>query len=70
MGYFDLYALLDLKPVKRFECGSDVWIFESGGSSVVTRWTVDQEVVGSNSTHGWNLIAVVRSLSGFTQPIR
>ena len=38
--------------------------------SVVTRWTVDQEVVGSNPTHGGNLISVVRSLSGFTQPIR
>ena len=25
---------------------------ESGDSSVVTRWTVDQEVVGSNPTHG------------------
>ena len=24
----------------------------SGDSSVVTRWTVDQEVVGSNPTHG------------------
>ena len=43
---------------------------ESGGSSVVTRWTIDQEVVGSNPTHGGNLISVVRSLSGFTQPIR
>ena len=41
-----------------------------GDSSVVTRWTVDQEVVGSNPTHGGNLISVVRSLSGFTQPIR
>ena len=39
-------------------------------SSVVTRCTVDQEVVGSNPTHGGNLISVVRSLSGFTQPIR
>ena len=45
-------------------------VSESGDSSVVTRWTVDQEVVGSNPTHGGNLIAVVRSLSGFTQPIR
>ena len=44
--------------------------YESGDSSVVTRWTVDQEVVGSNPTHGGNLISVVRSLSGFTQPIR
>ena len=43
---------------------------ESGDSSVVTRWTVDQEVVGSNPTHGGNLISVVRSLSWFTQPIR
>ena len=42
----------------------------SGDSSVVTRWTVDQEVVGSNPTHGGNLISDVRSLSGFTQPIR
>ena len=39
-------------------------------NSVVTRWTVDQKVVGSNPTHDWNLISVVRSLSGFTQPIR
>ena len=45
-------------------------IISSGDSSVVTRWTVDQEVVGSNPTHGGNLISVVRSLSGFTQPIR
>ena len=44
--------------------------FHCGDSSVVTRWTVDQEVVGSNPTHGGNLISVVRSLSGFTQPIR
>ena len=43
---------------------------ESGDRSVVTRWTVDQEVVGSYPTHGGNLISVVRSLSGFTQPIR
>ena len=43
---------------------------ESGDSSVVTHWTVDQEVVGSNPTHGENLISVMRSLSGFTQPIR
>ena len=42
---------------------------ESGDSSVVTRWTVDQEIVGSNPVHGRNLISVVRSLSGFTQPI-
>ena len=42
---------------------------ESGDSSAVARWTVDQEVVGSNPTHGGNLISVVRSLSGFTQPI-
>ena len=42
----------------------------SGDSSVVTRWTVNQEVVGSNPTHGVNLISAVRSLSGFTQPIR
>ena len=41
----------------------------SGDSSVVTRWTVDQEVVGSNPTHGANLISVMCSLSGFTQPI-
>ena len=44
--------------------------YDDGDSSVVTRWTVDQEVVGSNATHGGNLISVVRSLSGFTQPIR
>ena len=42
----------------------------SGDNSVVTRWTVDQEDVGLNPTHGGNLISVVRSLSGFTQPIR
>ena len=34
---------------------------------MVTRWAVEQEVVGSNPTHGGNLISVVRSLSGFTQ---
>ena len=45
-------------------------LVESVDSSVVTRWIVDQEVVGSNPTHGGNLISVVRSLSGFTQPIR
>ena len=43
---------------------------ESSDSSVVTRWTVDQEIVGSNPTHGGNFISVVRSLSWFTQPIR
>ena len=43
---------------------------QSGDSSVVTRLTVDQEVVGSNPTHSGNLISAVRSLSGFTQPIR
>ena len=48
--------------------GLGYWVL-SGDSSVVTRWTVDQEVVGSNPTHG-NLISVVCSLSGFTQPIR
>ena len=47
-----------------------VCALESGDSSVVTRWTVDDEVVGSNPTHGGNLISVVRSLSGFTQLIR
>ena len=41
---------------------------ESGDSSVVTRWTVDQEVEGLNPTHGGNLISVVRSLSGFLNP--
>ena len=41
-----------------------VLLFQSGDSSVVTRWTVDQEVVGSNPTHGGNLISGVRSLSG------
>ena len=44
---------------------SDSFVVESGDSSAVTRWTVDQEVVGSNPTHGGNLISVVRSLSGF-----
>ena len=43
---------------------------KSGDSSVVTRWAVDQEVAVSNSTHGGNLVSVVRSLSGFTQLIR
>ena len=43
---------------------------ESGDSSVVTHWTVDQEVVGSNPNHGGNLISGVRSFSVFTQPIR
>ena len=42
----------------------------SGESSVVTRCTVDQEVVGSNHTYGITEISVVRSLSGFTQPIQ
>ena len=46
------------------------WVTESGYSLVVPRWTVDQEVVGSNPTHGGNLISVMRSLSRFTQPIR
>ena len=31
------------------------WCIQSGDSSVVTRWTVEQEVVGSNPTHGRNL---------------
>ena len=47
---------------------------ESSGDSsrrvMIAQWTVDQEVVGSNPTHGRNLISVVRSLSRFTQPIR
>ena len=37
---------------------------------MITRWTVDKEVVGSNPTHGENFISAVLSLSGFTQPIR
>ena len=41
-------------------CVCVVVCLESGDSSVVTRWTVDQEVVGSNPTHGGNLISVVR----------
>ena len=52
------------------DCRGAVIATGSGDSSVVTRWTVDQEVVGSNSTHAGNLISVVRSLSEFTQPIR
>ena len=44
-------------------CVGVVVLLESGDSSVVTRWTVDQEVVGSNPTHGGNLISVTRSLS-------
>ena len=43
---------------------------ENGDNSVAARWTVDQKVVGSNPTHDGNCIAVVRSLSEFTQPIR
>ena len=50
--------------------GFGVIDLESGDSSVVTCWTVDQEVVGSNPTHVGNLISVVHSLSGFTQSIR
>ena len=42
----------------------------SGDSSVLTRRTVDQEVVGSNITHGGNLTSVVRSLSGFSKFIK
>ena len=54
----------------RVGCSIDLMSIESGDSSVVTRWTVDQEVVGSNPTHGGNLISVVRSLSEFTKLIR
>ena len=50
--------------------GDCITTSQSGDSSVVALWTVDQEVVGSNLTHGGNLISVGRSLSGFIQPIR
>ena len=50
--------------------GDCITTSQSGDSSVVARWTVDQEVVGSNPTHGGNFISVVHSLKGFTQPIR
>ena len=43
---------------------------ESGDSSVVTRWTADQKIVGSHPIHARYLISVVWSLSGFTLPIR
>ena len=64
------YVLKSLKNQFGGCSAEDMLCLESGDSSVVTRWTVDQEVVGSNPTHGGNLISVVRSLSGFTQPIR
>ena len=40
--------------VLRSQSVDDAFTFflKSGDSSVVTRWTVDQEVVGSNPTHG------------------
>ena len=43
---------------------------ESGDCSVETRWTADQEVVGSNPTHGGNNISVVHSITMFTQAIQ
>ena len=41
---------------------------ESGGSSVVTRWTVDQEVVGSNPTHDGNLFLSCARSPGLLSP--
>ena len=61
-GNFLPNQLCDNKITNRF--------LESGNSSVVTRWSVDQEVVGSNPSHGRNSISVVCSLFSFTQPIR
>ena len=43
-------------------------ILESGDSSVITRWTVDEEVVGSDQTDGRNKI--LWTLSRFTPAIR
>ena len=58
-------------PNSRFQgIGSGDRSAGTGDSSAATRWTVDQEIVGSNPTHGGNLISVARSISGFTQPIR
>ena len=40
--------------MKKVVCnGDDLILNESGDSSVVTRWTVDPEVIGLNPTHGF-----------------
>ena len=65
-----IYSKIQIIPSRNRPIQVNEWILQSGGSLVVTCWTVDQEVVGSNPTHDGNLISVVRSLSGFIQPIR
>ena len=46
-------------------------ILESGDCSVITRWTVDQEVVGSDQTDSRNnILCHARTLSRFTPAIR
>ena len=55
----------DLKVLVDLQIDIKMTLLKSGDS-----WTVEQEVVGSNPTHGGNLISVVRSLSGFTEHIR
>ena len=46
-------------------------ILESGDSSVITRWTVDQENVGSDQTDGRNkILCHARSISRFTPAFR
>ena len=42
-----------VNKIRQFTTGPSTHT-DSGDSSVVTRWTVDQEVVGSNPTHGRN----------------
>ena len=44
---------------------------DSGDSSVITRWSVDEEVVGSDQTDGRNkILCHARSLFRFTPAIR
>ena len=48
-----------------------VIILESGDRSVITRWTVDEEVVASDEIDGRNkILCHARTLSRFTPAIR
>ena len=47
-------VLLLINSNKVDTCDGVSLVAISGDISVVTRWTVDQEVVGSNPTHGRN----------------
>ena len=65
----DVIAGIRSKSVRVIWC--ILVILESGGCSVIIRWTVDQEVVGSDQTDGRNkIVCHARLLSRFTSTIR